>query len=66
MAVWQGARFRGASFLGKSALATIGFSVVPRRALGRMEYVPPSDKVKYRFHGCRAICRRFPDEVAIP
>jgi len=38
-------------FLGQSAAAAIGFSIVPRRVLGGAGYVPPSDKVNIAFIG---------------
>ena len=41
-------------FLGQSAAAAIGFSIVPRRVLGGLGYVPPSDKVNIAFVGVGA------------
>lgn len=41
-------------FLGRSATAAIGFSIVPRRVLGGLGYVPPSDKVNIAFIGVGA------------
>jgi predicted dehydrogenase len=41
-------------FLGQSATAAIGFSIVPRRVLGGLGYVPPSDKVNIAFIGVGA------------
>jgi predicted dehydrogenase len=38
-------------FLGQTAAAAIGFSIVPRRVLGGAGYVPPSDKVNIAFIG---------------
>ncbi len=38
-------------FLGKTAGAAIGFSIVPRRVLGGVGYVPPSDKINIAFIG---------------
>jgi len=38
-------------FLGQTAAAAIGFSIVPRRVLGGPGYVPPSDKVNIAFIG---------------
>ena len=39
------------TFLGESAAAAIGFSIVPRRVLGGAGYVAPSDKVNLAFIG---------------
>jgi predicted dehydrogenase len=41
-------------FLGQSAAAAIGFSIVPRRVLGGVGYVAPSDKVNIAFIGVGA------------
>jgi predicted dehydrogenase len=41
-------------FLGQTAAAAIGFSIVPRRVLGGTGYVPPSDKVNIAFIGVGA------------
>ena len=41
-------------FLGQSAAAAIGFSIVPRRVLGGAGYVAPSDKVNIAFIGVGA------------
>ena len=41
-------------FLGQSTAAAIGFSIVPRRVLGGLGYVPPSDKVNIAFVGVGA------------
>ncbi len=41
-------------FLGQTAAAAIGFSIVPRRVLGGPDYVPPSDKVNIAFIGVGA------------
>ncbi len=38
-------------FLGKTASAAVGFSIVPRRVLGGPGYVPPSEKVNIAFIG---------------
>jgi hypothetical protein len=38
-------------FLGQSAAAAMGFTIVPRRVLGGTGYVPPSDKVNIAFIG---------------
>src|SRR5215471_18042984 len=38
-------------FLGQTAAAAIGLSIVPRRVLGGTGYVPPSDKVNVAFIG---------------
>ena len=38
-------------FLVRSASATLGFSIVPRRVLGGAGFVPPSDKVNIAFIG---------------
>jgi len=38
-------------FLGQTAAAAVGFSIVPRRVLGGAGYVPPSDKVNIAFIG---------------
>jgi predicted dehydrogenase len=42
------------NFLGQSAAAAIGFSIVPRPVLGGAGYVPPSDKVNVAFIGVGA------------
>ena len=42
------------SFLGQSAAAAIGLAIVPRRVLGGVGYVPPSDKVNIAFIGVGA------------
>jgi predicted dehydrogenase len=42
------------AFLGRSAAAAIGFSIVPRHVLGGVGYVPPSDKVNIAFIGVGA------------
>src|SRR6266536_6090855 len=41
-------------FLGQTAAAAIGFSIVPRRVLGGPDYVPPSDKVNIAVIGVGA------------
>jgi predicted dehydrogenase len=41
-------------FLGQSAAAAIGFTIVPRHVLGGAGYVPPSDKVNIAFIGVGA------------
>ncbi len=41
-------------FLGKTATAAVGFSIVPRHVLGGPGYVPPSDKVNIAFIGVGA------------
>lgn len=41
-------------FLGQTAAAAIGFSIVPRRVLGGAGHVPPSDKVNLAFIGVGA------------
>ena len=41
-------------FLGQTAAAAIGFSIVPRRVLGGAGYVAPSDKVNIAFIGVGA------------
>ncbi len=41
-------------FLGQAAAATIGVSIVPRRVLGGVGHVPPSDKVNIAFIGVGA------------
>ena len=38
-------------FIGQTAAAAIGFSILPRRALGGVGYVAPSDKVNIAFIG---------------
>ena len=38
-------------FLG-SAAATVAFTVVPRRVLGGLNYVAPSDKITLAYIGC--------------
>src|SRR5260370_344646 len=39
------------AFLGQTAAAAIGFSIVPRRVLGGPGYVAPSDKINIAFIG---------------
>ncbi|MGC2474179.1 MAG: Gfo/Idh/MocA family oxidoreductase [Candidatus Sulfotelmatobacter sp.] len=41
-------------FLTRSATAAIGFTIVPRRVLGGVGFVPPSDKVNIAFIGVGA------------
>ena len=41
-------------FLGQTAAAAVGFTIVPRRVLGGVGYVPPSDKVNIAFIGVGA------------
>ena len=41
-------------FLGKTATAAVGFSIVPRHVLGGPGFVPPSDKVNIAFIGVGA------------
>ena len=41
-------------FLGKTAAAAAGFSIVPRHVLGGAGFVPPSDKVNIAFIGVGA------------
>ncbi len=41
-------------FLGQTAAAAIGLTIVPRRVLGGVGYVPPSDKVNIAFIGVGA------------
>ena len=41
-------------FIGQTAAAAIGFSIVPRRVLGGTGYVPPSDKINIAFIGVGA------------
>jgi predicted dehydrogenase len=41
-------------FLGQTAAAAIGLTIVPRRVLGGTGYVPPSDKVNIAFIGVGA------------
>lgn len=41
-------------FLGKTAAAAAGFTIVPRRVLGGIGFVPPSDKVNIAFIGVGA------------
>src|SRR6202167_5831323 len=41
-------------FLGQTAAAAIGLAIVPRRVLGGVGYVPPSDKVNIAFIGVGA------------
>src|SRR6202790_700331 len=38
-------------FIGQTATAAMGFSIVPRRVLGGADYIPPSDKVNIAFIG---------------
>jgi predicted dehydrogenase len=47
-------RFSRRKFLGQSAAAAIGFSIVPRHVLGGPGYVPPSDKINMAFIGVGA------------
>src|SRR6478609_2410156 len=42
------------SFLGKTAAAAAGFSIVPRRVLGGLGYVSPSDRINMAFIGVGA------------
>jgi predicted dehydrogenase len=39
------------TFLGQTAAAAIGFTIVPRRVLGGPGYTPPSDKINIAFIG---------------
>jgi hypothetical protein len=41
-------------FMGQTAAAAVGFSIVPRRVLGGVGYVAPSDKVNIAFIGVGA------------
>jgi len=41
-------------FIGQTAAAAMGFTIVPRRVLGGAGYVPPSDKVNIAFIGVGA------------
>ena len=41
-------------FLGQTAAAAMGLAIVPRRVLGGVGYVPPSDKVNIAFIGVGA------------
>ena len=41
-------------FMAETAAAAVGFSIVPRRVLGGVGYVPPSDKVNLAFIGVGA------------
>ncbi len=41
-------------FIGQTAAAALGFTIVPRRVLGGVGYVPPSDKVNIAFIGVGA------------
>ena len=41
-------------FIGQTAAAAIGFSIVPRRVLGGPGYVAPSDKINVAFIGVGA------------
>ena len=41
-------------FIGQTAAAAIGFSIVPRHVLGGVGYVPPSDKLNIAFIGVGA------------
>jgi len=41
-------------FLSSTAAAAVGFTIVPRRVLGGVGYVPPSDKVNIAFIGVGA------------
>ncbi len=47
-------RFPRRKFLGQSAAAAIGFSIVPRHVLGGPGYIPPSDKINMAFIGVGA------------
>ena len=47
-------RFSRRKFLGQSAAAAIGFSIVPRHVLGGPGYIPPSDKINMAFIGVGA------------
>lgn len=38
-------------FIGQAATVAMGFSIVPRRVLGGVGYIPPSDKVNVAFIG---------------
>ncbi len=42
------------TFLGQTAAAAIGLAIIPRRVLGGVGYVPPSDKVNIAFIGVGA------------
>jgi hypothetical protein len=46
--------FSRREFLGKTAAAAAGFSIVPRHVLGGAGFVPPSDKVNIAFIGVGA------------
>jgi hypothetical protein len=51
-------------FLGQSAAAAMGFTIVPRRVLGGTGYVPPSDKDNIAFIGImRLRCVQFIDRT---
>src|SRR5512135_783259 len=41
-------------FIGQTAAAAVGFTIVPRRVLGGVGHVPPSDKVNIAFVGVGA------------
>jgi predicted dehydrogenase len=41
-------------FMAETAAAAVGFSIVPRRVLGGLGYVPPSDKINIAFIGVGA------------
>ena len=41
-------------FLGQTAAAAVGFTIVPRRVMGGPGYIPPSDKVNLAFIGVGA------------
>jgi predicted dehydrogenase len=41
-------------FLAKTAVSALGFTIVPRRVLGGIGYVPPSDKLNLAFIGVGA------------
>jgi predicted dehydrogenase len=47
-------RFSRRKFLGQSAAAAIGMSIVPRHVLGGRGYIPPSDKINMAFIGVGA------------
>ncbi len=46
--------FSRREFLGRSAAAAVGFSIVPRHVLGGPGFIPPSDKVNIAFIGVGA------------
>jgi predicted dehydrogenase len=47
-------KFSRRKFIGQTAAAAVGFTIVPRRVLGGAGYVPPSDKVNIAFIGVGA------------